>query len=126
MIQTLGSDTEKLWTRDAQMNLYDVFEPTYLEPALIRANNLGSLIFGDDLWSHLGGAPSCPNPLTELFTERGALWSLLRIQVLHLLIFGNRSFVCIDTIEAGLLLSVISCPIVLHLQISTLLYHLYV
>ncbi|KAJ3518388.1 hypothetical protein NM688_g9444 [Phlebia brevispora] len=45
----LGSKGE-VCSRTQLVGLHDIFEPTYLQPALARAGNLGHLIFGRMIW----------------------------------------------------------------------------
>ncbi|KAK6989028.1 hypothetical protein R3P38DRAFT_2572275 [Favolaschia claudopus] len=62
------------WVRRDTETLYDVFEPTYIRPALLLERNLGHLIFGSELWQQLGGeAPKEPDTLTTYFEEQGLL-----------------------------------------------------
>lgn len=51
---------------DSPVDLYDVFEPTYLAPALERDDTLLQAIFGD-----LSSAKAGANPLVQYFLEEG-------------------------------------------------------
>ncbi|KAJ7735873.1 hypothetical protein DFH07DRAFT_779893 [Mycena maculata] len=61
-------------------DLYDVFEPTLVEPALRAHPNFGSLIFGEPAWAVMGGATSMPDdPLTAFFRRNDLLESPTRL-----------------------------------------------
>ncbi|KAK6977822.1 hypothetical protein R3P38DRAFT_2666075 [Favolaschia claudopus] len=66
------SELPDQWVRHDTETLYDVFEPTYIRPALLLERNLGHLIFGSELWQQLGGeVPKEPDALTTYFEEQG-------------------------------------------------------
>lgn len=57
--------------------LYDVFEPTLIEPALRAHSNLGALIFGESHWLSMNGEASMvDDPLTAFYRENGWLFNL--------------------------------------------------
>jgi hypothetical protein len=48
--------------------LYNVFEPTFVQCALKREDNLGHLVFGTETWKSMGGHVSNgQDPLTYTF-----------------------------------------------------------
>ncbi|KAJ7038637.1 hypothetical protein C8F04DRAFT_1255922 [Mycena alexandri] len=59
--------------RDTVNKLYDVFEPTLLEPALQPHSPFGALIFGPAMWLSMGGLHPNTDPLTALYTEHDLL-----------------------------------------------------
>ncbi|KAK7013505.1 hypothetical protein R3P38DRAFT_3206850 [Favolaschia claudopus] len=68
------SELPDQWVRHDTETLYDVFEPTYIRPALLLEPTLGHLIFGSELWQQLGGeVPKEPDALTTYFEEQGLL-----------------------------------------------------
>jgi hypothetical protein len=70
-----------MWSR-SDVELFDVFEPTFLAAGLATKTNLGHLIFGQDSWLSLGGElPKSDDPLTVLYRRYGespTLSSLVR------------------------------------------------
>lgn len=70
-----GIIEEKIFVRNAIGGLFDVFEPTYLQPALQKpepAPNLSHLVFGPIEWRiHGGMLPGLLDPLTASFKELG-------------------------------------------------------
>lgn len=72
--------------RNAIGGLFDVFEPTYLQPALQKqepAPNLSHLVFGPIEWRIHGGIiPEPLDPLTASFKELGELQLYLGIHAL--------------------------------------------
>ncbi|KAF4571715.1 hypothetical protein EYR40_008235 [Pleurotus pulmonarius] len=51
----------------------DIFEPGYLNIALQEHPYLGSLVFGESAWTHLGGSVGGGDPLSSLFDKRSML-----------------------------------------------------
>ncbi len=89
--------------RCTDLGLYDVFEPTFIRPALEAQEkcNLGHLIFGDEEWARLRGIPvdaclAADDPLTRLYRElasTGLSWVVLgggTILNLHRQILGPQ------------------------------------
>ncbi|KAJ7807722.1 hypothetical protein B0H13DRAFT_1928863 [Mycena leptocephala] len=76
-----------MWSR-SDVELFDVFEPTFLAAGLATKTNLGHLIFGQDSWLSLGGElPKSDDPLTALYRRYGespTLSSLVRSASIHL------------------------------------------
>jgi len=72
------------WSLQDMTDLYDTFEPTYMQKELEGEINLGHLVFGENLFLELGGRRSDVNdPLTSLYRQLGFLDSptLLRDDV---------------------------------------------
>ncbi|KAJ7152821.1 hypothetical protein C8R46DRAFT_1228382 [Mycena filopes] len=69
------SDTDVVHCRATVENLFDVFEPTLIAPALRAHPNLGPLIFGHESWLRLGGSLVTTNadPLTALYAGHDLL-----------------------------------------------------
>lgn len=64
-------------------NIYDVFEPTYIQPALQKptGRHLGHLIFGTAAWLKMSQEEASTlwldNPLSQAFVEMGNISTLL-------------------------------------------------
>lgn len=64
---------DKLWSR-LDTDLYDVFEPNYIQAALehvqAKGLNWGLLVFGRDEWVSMGGDPNpSDDKLTQYFSN---------------------------------------------------------
>ncbi|KAK7035102.1 hypothetical protein R3P38DRAFT_2912758 [Favolaschia claudopus] len=60
--------------RKSVTDLFDVFEPTLVEPALEANPTWGSLVFGEWTWLSISGnIPIGSDPITELFRSHGLL-----------------------------------------------------
>ncbi|KAH9836561.1 uncharacterized protein C8Q71DRAFT_733060 [Rhodofomes roseus] len=62
--------------RGPEIQLYDVFEPTYVQAALIReTESLGHLVFGREFWTRLGlgNTEEKTDPLTAMYQKLGLL-----------------------------------------------------
>jgi hypothetical protein len=70
--ETMGKFSQgEPWVRSSAP-LYDVFEPTFVQCALEREDNLGHLVFGTETWKSMGGHVSNgQDPLTSHFRKRG-------------------------------------------------------
>ncbi|KAJ6626191.1 hypothetical protein B0H10DRAFT_1942037 [Mycena sp. CBHHK59/15] len=53
-LEELGN-LDTVWGRDSNIQLFNVFEPTFLAAGLQVQTNLGHLIFGEDAWLSYGG-----------------------------------------------------------------------
>ena len=59
-------------------DLYDVFEPTLIAPALKIGHNFGLHIFGEHEWLGMGGEASVgDDPLTVIYRKHGVFISSL-------------------------------------------------
>ncbi|KAK6993243.1 hypothetical protein R3P38DRAFT_2800974 [Favolaschia claudopus] len=65
--------SDAVWSRNAPgIDMFDVFEPSFLDAALKSDLNLGHLIFGSESWVAYGGTQSqYDDPLTALYREHG-------------------------------------------------------
>ncbi|KAK6984449.1 hypothetical protein R3P38DRAFT_2806467 [Favolaschia claudopus] len=63
--------SDAVWSRNAPgIDMFDVFEPSFLDAALKSDLNLGHLIFGSESWVAYGGTQSqYDDPLTALYRE---------------------------------------------------------
>jgi hypothetical protein len=62
------------WSLRDTIDLYDTFEPTYMQRELEDEINLGHLVFGEQLFSELGGRrSSTEDALTALYRAEGPL-----------------------------------------------------
>ncbi|KAJ7923276.1 hypothetical protein B0H13DRAFT_1865086 [Mycena leptocephala] len=65
---------DRVWGRHTECELFDVFEPTFIEAGLKSELNLGHLVFGEDAWAAVGGKrASCDDPITALYRKHGLL-----------------------------------------------------
>lgn len=78
------ADLDTVWPRDYSQNLFDVFEPSYLETSLTKPNNLGHLIFGEAAWINLGGKVWHENPLDKYFKLHGPYLIFLFILYIYI------------------------------------------
>ncbi|KAJ7916466.1 hypothetical protein B0H13DRAFT_1871094 [Mycena leptocephala] len=68
------SNLDRVWGRSTECELFDVFEPTFIEAGLKSELNLGHLMFGEDAWAAVGGKrASCDDPITALYRKHGLL-----------------------------------------------------
>ncbi|KAJ7716284.1 hypothetical protein B0H16DRAFT_1701414 [Mycena metata] len=75
------SCAEAAWSQDAENQLFDVFEPTFLALGFQSPLSLGHLIFGADDWVQLGGTPcSHEDPITAVYRKHGLLGSPTRLK----------------------------------------------
>ncbi|KAH7906784.1 hypothetical protein BJ138DRAFT_1104858 [Hygrophoropsis aurantiaca] len=96
-LDELASSDEN-WVRN-EVNLDDVFEPSYLRPALERADNLGHLVFGKEEWLSLGSGSDYKDPVTAYFNERGLLGSKTFLRQGHY----TRPFLDVGELETRVL-----------------------
>ncbi|KAJ7731876.1 hypothetical protein B0H16DRAFT_1582755 [Mycena metata] len=65
---------DTVWGRDAETQLFDVFEPTFISSALASVPSLGCLIFGEAAWLAAGGKIiEQDDPLTMLYKKHNLL-----------------------------------------------------
>ncbi|KAJ7907241.1 hypothetical protein B0H13DRAFT_1879750 [Mycena leptocephala] len=75
-LEELGN-LDKIWGCDSDVQLFDVFEPTFLAAGLKSETNLGHLIFGKDAWLAAGGTRSIEDdPITTLYRKYGKFYIL--------------------------------------------------
>lgn len=75
-LEELGN-LDTIWGRDSDVQLFDVFEPTFLAAGLKSETNLGHLIFGKDAWLAAGGTCSLEDdPITTLYRKYGESYIL--------------------------------------------------
>ncbi|EKM48187.1 uncharacterized protein PHACADRAFT_109311, partial [Phanerochaete carnosa HHB-10118-sp] len=108
-LDSLGARQGQLFVWSPAVGLYDVFEPTYLRNTLERReNNLGGLVFGQELWSKLGDtAPDLEDPLSSVLCAKGI--SLTAETHLDLPIYEATLFVDKTKLQKASVLSRLYC-----------------
>ncbi|KAJ7509297.1 hypothetical protein B0H11DRAFT_2217016 [Mycena galericulata] len=72
-------DSEVIWGRNwEEIELFDVFEPTFVAAGLQADINLGHLVFGEAVWQSMGGRrPEQDDPITALYRKYGSFFAHL-------------------------------------------------
>ncbi|KAK7000898.1 hypothetical protein R3P38DRAFT_3053515 [Favolaschia claudopus] len=99
----------KIWIRDENMTLYDVFEPSLVSVGLQLPHNLGHLVFGREAWIAMGGTLSDESdPLTVLYADEELLDSPTFLRPKH---YSPLFLASSDASSLSLFLAATSTPI---------------